>query len=119
MVYFASKRVDNGSVEDRLGTAVVEGVTNRMAYFPYGELRSGTSTEVQFASYKRDSTTNLDYAHQRYYSSQIARFTTPDPKDGSADPQAPQSWNRYDAAGNVATMTSSNAGGISVAYTYL
>jgi hypothetical protein len=34
-------------VEDRLGTAVVEGGTNAMAYFPYGELRSGTATEVQ------------------------------------------------------------------------
>ena len=62
MVYFAGKRVDNGSVEDRLGTAVVENGQDRMAYFPYGELRSGTSTEVQFATYKRDSVTNLDYA---------------------------------------------------------
>ena len=95
MVYFAGKRVDNGSVEDRLGTAVVEGATTRMAYFPYGELRSGTSTEVQYATYKRDSTTNLDYAQRRYYSSQIARFTTPDPKRKSAKRDVPQSWNRY------------------------
>jgi RHS repeat-associated protein len=95
MVYFAGKRVDNRSVEDRLGTGVVEGGTNRMAYFPYGEQRSGTATEVQFATYKRDSATNLDYAHQRYYSSQIGRFTTPDPKAGSAHSETPQSWNRY------------------------
>ena len=95
MVYFAGKRVDNGSVDDRLGTAVVEGGTNRMAYFPYGELRSGTSTELQYATYKRDSTTNLDYAQHRYYSSQIVRFLTPDPYDGSMDPEAPQSFNRY------------------------
>jgi RHS repeat-associated protein len=104
MVYFAGKRVDNDSVEDRLGTAVVEGGTNSMAYFPYGELRSGTSTEVQFATYKRDSTTNLDYAHNRYYSSQIARFTTPDP-GGSASTEAPQSFNRYGyVAGDPANM---------------
>jgi len=99
MVYFAGKRVDNVSVEDRLGTAVVEGATNAMTYFPYGELRNGTSTEVQFATYKRDSTTNFDYAHHRYYSSQIARFLTPDPYQantgGPGDPAEPQSWNRY------------------------
>ena len=95
MVYFAGKRVDNQSVEDRLGTAVVEGGTTRMAYFPYGEQRSGTSNEVQYATYKRDSVTNLDYAQHRYYSSQIVRFTTPDPYDGSTDPQVPQSFNRY------------------------
>jgi hypothetical protein len=46
MVYFAGKRVDNGTVEDRLGTAVMEGGQQAMAYFPYGELRSGASTEV-------------------------------------------------------------------------
>jgi RHS repeat-associated protein len=80
MLYFAGKRVDNAAVEDRLGTAVVENGQQRMAFFPYGEQRSGTATDVQYATYKRDSTTNLDYAHQRYYSSQIARFLTPDPK---------------------------------------
>jgi len=47
MVYFAGKRVDNSSVEDRLGTAVVAGGTNATAYFPYGELRTCTATEVQ------------------------------------------------------------------------
>jgi RHS repeat-associated protein len=97
MVYFAGKRVDNGSVEDRLGTAVVEGGTNAMAYFPYGEQRSGTASEVQFATYKRDSTTNLDYAHHCYYSSQIGRFLTTDP--APPDPTDPQSWNRYSYTG--------------------
>ena len=105
MVYFAGKRVDNSSVEDRHGTGVVEG-GQQMAFFPYGEQRSGTATEVQFATYKRDSTTNLDYAHHRYYSSQIARFTTPDPKASSAHPGNPQSWNRYSyALGDPVNMT--------------
>jgi len=99
MVYFAGKRVDNQSVEDRLGTAVVQGGTTIRAYYPYGELRGDPATDLQFATYKRDSTTNLDYAHHRYYSSQIARFTTPDPYQantgGPGDPEDPQSWNRY------------------------
>ena len=98
MVYFAGKRVDNQSVEDRLGTAVVEG-GSAMAYFPYGELRSGTSAELQFATYKRDSTTNLDYAHHRYFSTQIVRFTTPDPS-GTASVEDPQTFNQYSYAGD-------------------
>ena len=99
MVYFAGKRVDNQSVEDRLGTAVVQGGTTIRAYYPYGELRGNPATDLQFATYKRDSTTNLDYAQQRYYSSQIARFLTPDPYQTNTgdqgDPEDPQSWNRY------------------------
>ena len=39
--------------------------------------------------------TNLDYAQHRWYSSQIDRFTTVDPKPKSANAQIPQSWNRY------------------------
>jgi len=37
----------------------------------------------------------LDYADQRYYASAYGRFNTVDPKAASADPQTPQSWNRY------------------------
>jgi len=98
MVYFAGKRVDNGSVEDRLGTAVAQTGQSRK-FFPYGELRSDPVTGLQFATYQRDSTTNFDYAHQRYYSSQIARFLTPDPDSGSAKPEIPQSFNRYPYVG--------------------
>jgi hypothetical protein len=35
-----------------------------------------TASAVQYASYTRDSVTNLDYAQHRYDSSQIDRFTT-------------------------------------------
>ena len=95
MVYFAGKRIDNNTVEDRSATAVVAG-GQAMKFFPYGEVRSGTAGVVQYASYTRDSVvTNLDYAQQRWYSSQIDRFTTVDPKAGSANPVMPQSWNKY------------------------
>jgi len=98
MLYFAGRRVDNAAVEDRLGTAVVENGQQRMGFFPYGSERSGTASQVQYATYTRDATTTLDYAQQRYYSSQVSRFTTPDPKPSSANPQIPQSWNRYSYA---------------------
>ena len=97
MVYFAGKRVDNQSVEDRLGTARVEGGTASVAHYPYGELSSPTSAELQFATYKHDSTTSFDYAQHRYYSSQIARFLTVD--HAPASPTEPQSWNRYSYVG--------------------
>src|SRR5688572_3496409 len=37
----------------------------------------------------------LDYADQRYFSSQIGRFLTPDPYRASATKAEPLSWNRY------------------------
>jgi len=51
MLYFAGKRVDNAAVEDRLGTAVVENGQQRMAFCPYGSERSGTASQVQYATY--------------------------------------------------------------------
>jgi RHS repeat-associated protein len=72
-----------GVTLDRLGS---EG-----RYYPYGEARDGGS---MFATYRRDAT-GLDYANQRYYSSTVARFLTPDPYQASGGPADPQSWNRY------------------------
>jgi hypothetical protein len=51
MLYFAGRRVDNAAVEDRLGTAVVENGQQRMAFCPYGSERSGTASQVQYATY--------------------------------------------------------------------
>ena len=39
--------------------------------------------------------TGLDYAANRYYSSQWGRFLSPDPYGGSISPRNPQTWNRY------------------------
>ena len=57
--------------------------------------RPGPNDEVKFATYTRDSATGLDYADQRYYSSQFGRFTSPDPYQASGGPSSPKSWNRY------------------------
>jgi|SRR5579872_3865370 len=51
--------------------------------------------QVKFATYTRDSATGNDYADQRYYTSVLGRFMTPDPHSGSATPNNPTSWNRY------------------------
>jgi RHS repeat-associated protein len=85
-VRFAGRRLVNApQMEDRLGTVG--------SYYPYGEARGGGGSH--FATYTRDSASGLDYAMNRYYSSQVARFLTPDPWGGSANLAAPQSWNRY------------------------
>jgi RHS repeat-associated protein len=48
----------------------------------------------KFGTYWRDSISGLDYADQRYYSSLLGRFLTPDLFGGGAG-HDPQGWNRY------------------------
>ena len=84
-IYFGSKLLRSGDTairQDRLGTV---GATPR---YPYGE------NAGRFATYERDSA-YLDYADQRWYSSIMGRFMTPDPYVASAGPAEPGSWNRY------------------------
>ncbi len=98
-VYFAGHRIKveyegntSVNVNDRLGSArAAEG--QRSSYYPYGETRTGTAPV--FATYPRNTATNLHYAMNRWYSSQIGRFTTPDPYRASASLANPQSWSRY------------------------
>ncbi|MBI1897281.1 MAG: RHS repeat-associated core domain-containing protein, partial [Acidobacteria bacterium] len=62
----------------------------------YGEEPTVTAQDRdKFATYYRDGVTNLDYADQRYYSSQYGRFLTPDPYVASGGAADPGSWNRY------------------------
>ena len=70
--------------EDRLGSVG--------QYYPYGEAR-GTD-QGRFATYDRDAG-GLDYAVNRWYSSTLGRFTSPDPYRASGGPADPGSWNRY------------------------
>jgi RHS repeat-associated protein len=95
-VYFAGRLL--GPVTDRLGSVRArrgEGFLDHPNYFPWGEERVTTAQNTEkFATYFRDST-GLDYANQRYYSSQHGRFLTPDPYTSSSGLGSPQSSNRY------------------------
>ncbi len=90
------------AVADRLGSIrpLNGSQTATTSYYPYGEEQPQQSTEdtERFATYYRDST-NLDYAVNRYYSSQFGRFLTPDPS-ASGDPADPESWNFYTYVAN-------------------
>ena len=101
-VYFGGKLVKEGTTWvalDRLASvrARHDGTTlTTFDHFPYGEEKPSTTTQDRnkFATYFRDHT-NLDYADQRYYTSGMGRFMTPDPLETSATPSQPDSWNRY------------------------
>jgi RHS repeat-associated protein len=98
-VYFGGKLVGHGTQstggvtvagfrQDRLGSGTKT--------FPYGEERAPNGQdEFKFATYWRDTATNLDYAVNRYYGNQWGRFTTPDPYVASGGVGDPGSWNRY------------------------
>jgi RHS repeat-associated protein len=76
--YFGSRRL---AVLDQVGSAAT--------YFPWGEDKGNTNPQNtwSYATYWRDSGTNLDYAHQRYYSNAYGRFMTPDPSKSSRGPE--------------------------------
>jgi RHS repeat-associated protein len=81
---------------DRLGSA--RSVNNTASsYYPFGEDKS-TNPAIdawKFGTYWRESASGLDYADQRFYSSTLGRFLTPDLFGGSEAGLNPQSWNRY------------------------
>jgi RHS repeat-associated protein len=98
-IYFGSKLIwQNGEriVTDRLGSVVQRGST-RLTYYPYGEEKgTGTPGDTEkFGTYYRDSLTGADYADQRYYTSSLGRFTSPDPYSASGGTADPSSWNCY------------------------
>jgi RHS repeat-associated protein len=93
--YFGSRRL---APMDRVGSTA----SPSESFYPYGEDK-GTpqaNDSWKFATYWRDSATGLDYAVNRYYSSGLGRFLSPDPAAGSARSSNPQSMNRYAYSGN-------------------
>lgn len=99
---------------DRLGNVIA-----RHDYMPFGEeINAGTGgrTSAQgyggqdnirqkFTGYERDEETDLDFAQARYNSSNLGRFSSPDPFDAVSTDLTlyqfnrflaqPQNWNKY------------------------
>lgn len=98
-LYFAGRLIVAGNTVafiDRLGSD-----RKGARYYPYGqEITSTGNDRDKFATYSRDSSTGLDYAMNRYYGSNLGRFITPDPFDGSARLGNPSTWNRYSYVSN-------------------
>ena len=65
-------------------------------YLPFGqELAPTLQDQDKFGSAMRSSSSGLDYAEQRPYSSILGRFLSPDPFLGSVRMDDPQTWNRF------------------------
>ncbi len=111
-IYFAgrlmrTKNHTNGwetaLITDRVGSVAVRvnpsGINEKLRYYPYGEEYAATTNDRdKFATYSRDSSTGLDYAMNRYYGSNLGRFTTPDPSR-RFNPADPRSLNQYSYTG--------------------
>jgi RHS repeat-associated protein len=82
----------------RLLTGMNQAVVQNLDYLPFGEITSsdsGISTH-KFTGDEHDAETSFDHTQFRQYTSQLARWITPDPAGLAAvDPGNPQSWNRY------------------------
>jgi RHS repeat-associated protein len=92
----------------RINTDASGQVKARHDYLPFGEeiigLSGRTTTQgysvadgvrQKFTSYERDNESGLDFAQNRYYSSALGRFTSPDEPFVGQDEENPQTWNLY------------------------
>jgi RHS repeat-associated protein len=96
-LYFGGKLMRSAGVTvatDRLGSVRGNSSGERMAYWPYGQERTGTPDgREKFGTYFRD-VHGSDYADQRYYDYGAGRFHTPD-RGSSVNLRTPTSWNKY------------------------
>jgi RHS repeat-associated protein len=100
-LYFLGKLIKAAGQDvtlDRLGSVRLRG-SQRFSYYPYGDERTPTANGMEkFGTYFRDAT-GMDYADQRYYSSNTGSFFSPDPEN-SGDLNDPNSLNLYSYALN-------------------
>jgi RHS repeat-associated protein len=94
---------------DHLGTprlTVTEnGAVTEEKYLPYGEILlrdgDGDRRSLRFTGHERDTESELDYMHARYYNSAVGRFLSTDPfTDQKQAILNPQMWNRFSYAAN-------------------
>jgi RHS repeat-associated protein len=81
---------------DRLGSVKHDPDGTGTRFLPYGEETTPTENDViKFASYTRDGSTGLDYADQRFFTSQFGRFMSADRFRQAANATSSGSWNKY------------------------
>ena len=95
--YFLSDRLSVRMILDATGNVV-----GRQAHLPFREdfAESGTQQKHHLTRYERDAESGLDYAVNRYYSSNVGRFGQVDPVVGNTvDPQSLNSFTEFKARG--------------------
>jgi RHS repeat-associated protein len=81
---------------DRLGSVKANYGASGTAYLPYGEeFNLSSNDRIKFATYTRDASTGLDYADQRFYTSQFGRFMSADRFQQTPKANDSGSWNKY------------------------
>jgi RHS repeat-associated protein len=81
---------------DRVGSVKMAYGKQASVYLPYGEdLNATPADQVKFATYTRDGSTGLDYADQRFYTSQFGRFMSADRFHQTPSANDSGSWNKY------------------------
>jgi RHS repeat-associated protein len=90
---------DNFVAVDRLGSVKKYYTAPAgTAYLPYGEEANPgaiANDQIKFATYTRDNSTGLDYADQRFFTSQFGRFLSADRFKQAAKANDSGSWNKY------------------------
>ena len=105
--YFADALRSTRAVTDANGN-----VQTNIAYFPFGQEKSITSSVFyKFTNKKRDPETQNDSAHLRMYEPQLARWLSVDPVPSSASAEDPQSLNRYAYVQNQTLNAIDSSGG--------
>ncbi|MBI3668366.1 MAG: RHS repeat-associated core domain-containing protein, partial [Acidobacteria bacterium] len=80
----------------RLLTKIDKSVYDNLDYLPYGEQIAGdTGTTHKLTGKERDGESGLDNFGERYYTSSMGRFTSPDEPFVDQSASDPQSWNLY------------------------
>jgi len=86
------------TLPDALGSTAVlaqDGTVQASRLYPFGEEAQATSAEYKWTNQIRDANA-LDHFAFRTYSSNLARWLSPDPAGlAAANPAEPSSWNRY------------------------
>ncbi|HZT74514.1 MAG TPA: RHS repeat-associated core domain-containing protein [Terriglobales bacterium] len=91
------------TLPDALGSTAVlaqDGTVQASRLYPFGEEAQATGAEYKWTNQIRDANA-LDHFAFRTYSSNLARWLSPDPAGLAAvDPADPQSWDRYSYVAN-------------------
>ena len=106
-IYFGGRLIQSNHktvVLDGQGSVRANDSNETFEYSPYGEENpvKNPQDREKFGTYTRESSTGLDYADQRYYSSVYGTFTSGSAAfecDQPGGPKGPGSWNRYSYAG--------------------
>jgi RHS repeat-associated protein len=109
--YYHADNLSTRATSNSTGT-----LTGQQGQLPFGDqwYDTGSTPDRKFTEYQRDLESQNDYAVARHYVNRLARFTSPDPANGSI--LSPQSLNRYSYGLNDPVNNSDPTGAFVLGY---